>query len=279
MPETTSDPSSGLILSAHMNAPVSIDVAGGTAAVFSTASPARPETNQDGAAVLPLADGRAVLVVADGVGGQAGGDKAAALALQALERAIAGVLPGDPLEPHILGAIQAANRAILDLNVGAGTTLAIAEVTAAGVRSYHAGDSAVLLIGGRGRIRLETISHSPVGYALASGLITEEQALVHEERHLIYNAVGNQDLRVEVGSSLRMAPRDTLLVATDGLLDNVSTKELAMMCRRGSVDAAAMAMAELAAGRMLSPGEGKPSKPDDLTFVVWRRNRESLAED
>jgi len=272
MPETTSDPSAGLFLAAHMNAPVSLAVAGGTAAVFSTASPARPETNQDGAAVLPAADGRAVLVVADGVGGQAGGDKAAALALQALERATAAAAPGEPLEPHILGAIQEANQAILDLNVGAGTTLAIAELTDEGVRSYHAGDSAVLLIGGRGRIRLETIAHSPVGYALASGLITEEQALLHEERHLIYNAVGNLDLRVEVGSNLRMAPRDTLLLATDGLLDNVSTREISMMCPRGSVAAAATAMAELAAGRMLSPGEGKPSKPDDLTFVVWRRS-------
>jgi len=128
--------------------------------------------------------------------------------------------------------------------------LAAVEIQDNTVRPYHVGDSQILLIGQKGKIKLLTKSHSPVGYAVEAGVLDEEQAMHHEERHLISNAIGSREMYIEIGSALEMAPRDTLVVATDGLGRN-----LAGRCRT----------------RMVEPEEGQPSKPDDLSFILYRR--------
>ncbi|MDJ0786821.1 MAG: protein phosphatase 2C domain-containing protein [Myxococcota bacterium] len=242
----------------------------GAVAVFTTGSPARAEGNQDAAAVISAPEGRLVLAVADGVGGQADGDRVAGMVLTRLAEALSEVRAEDPLRQPILDAIERANREIHALGTGAATTVAVAAIEDGRMRSFHAGDSSVLVIGGRGRIRKETIPHSPVGYAQAAGLLTEETALHHPERHLIDNAVGSPDLRIEVGSEIRLAPRDSVLLATDGLLDNVRSRELRKLCPGGHLSAAASALARLARDRMIHPQPGAPSKPDDLTFLLYR---------
>jgi serine/threonine protein phosphatase PrpC len=78
-------------------------------------------------------------------------------------------------------------------------------------------------------------------------------------------------MRIEVGSQQPIAPRDTLLLASDGLSDNLRTEEIVALLRTGALDAACDRLAELARARMVAPSEGEPSKPDDLTFVAFRR--------
>ena len=48
--------------------------------------------------------------------------------------------------------IEAANAAVMELGNGSASTFAIAEIDDGVVRTYHVGDSAVLLTGGRGRL-------------------------------------------------------------------------------------------------------------------------------
>lgn len=253
-----------------MGEPECLRALDGAAAVFSTPSPLRSGANQDGAAVIPVAGGRLVLAVADGVGGQADGDRAAAVVLTRLADSCKQAGADEPLRPRILDAIESANREIHRLGTGAATTLALAAVEDGALRSYHAGDSSVFVIGGRGRIRKETIAHSPVGYAQAAGLINEEVALSHPDRHLIDNAVGSPDVRIEVSGRLTLAPRDSVLLATDGLLDNVRSQELSKLCPKGRLAAAASALSKLAQERMHHPDADHPSKADDLTFILWR---------
>jgi serine/threonine protein phosphatase PrpC len=85
--------------------------------------------------------------------------------------------------------------------------------------------------------------------------------------------LGAPDMRIEVGTQRRIAPRDTLLLASDGLSDNLRTEEIVALLRTGPLDAACERLAEVARARMQAPGAGEPSKPDDLTFVAYRAER------
>jgi PPM family protein phosphatase len=256
---------------ADLEAPVGLDFAGGRAAVFSAPSPQGRKGNQDAAALIPFDDARGVLAVADGLGGMPAGERAARAALETLAASLAearraGSAPRDAL----LEGIDRANRAVLALGLGAATTLAACELDLPTVRTYHVGDSPVLVVGGRGKIKLETIAHSPVGYAVEAGLIDAEDAIHHEARHLVSNILGSDEMRVEVGSPRRLARRDTLVLATDGLVDNLHTREIAEALRRGPLEEALARLVAECRRRMLTPHGALPSKPDDLTIVAFR---------
>ncbi|TWT38171.1 Serine/threonine phosphatase stp [Posidoniimonas corsicana] len=244
----------------------------GRVTAYSARSPGKETPNEDALAVFQTGDGSLVLAVADGMGGQAAGETAARLSLDALAGALADAEP-DPerLRSAIIDGIEEANRAVLALANGAGATLAVALVSEPFVRSFHVGDASFLLMGQRGRVKFESIAHSPVGYAEAAGLINPEDALQHEERHIVSNCVGDEKMRIEIGPVLTMAQFDTLLIATDGLVDNVLPGELVAGLRSGPLDRCAAAVAELARERMQHETPGLPSKPDDLTFLAYRR--------
>jgi serine/threonine protein phosphatase PrpC len=246
-------------------------VAGGELALFSARSPAKETPNEDAVAVIAMTEDSAVLAVADGLGGAPSGQHASAVAVESLEEALReAVKEGHDARWGILNGFERANERVLALGVGAGTTLTVAELSGRSVRAYHVGDSFVLVTGGRGKTKLQTIPHSPVGYGVESGLLDEKDAMHHEERHIVSNAIGSSDLRIDVGLPLDLAARDTLLVASDGLSDNLHTDEIVATVRKGPLRRAARRLAEGALDRMKRAGEGEPSKPDDLTFVLFR---------
>ena len=246
-------------------------VAGGAAAVFSARAPHKESGNEDAAGVFCVDSRRGILVVADGMGGAAAGERASAEAIGALRRALRrGGADGEELRSHLLDAFEDANQRILALGIGAATTLCVGELDGTCLRIYHAGDSAALVVGQRGRIKLQTIAHSPVGYAVESGLIDEADALHHGERHIVSNVIGSREMRIEIGSRIRLAPRDSALIASDGLFDNVSLDEITASIRFGPIQEAALRLAEIAVQRMQSPRAGEPSKSDDLSFVLYR---------
>jgi serine/threonine protein phosphatase PrpC len=247
-------------------------IGGGVAAVYSARCPGKETPNEDAAALIPLDADCAVLVVADGLGGVRAGEQAASLAVKAMKRAVA-KLEGDgaALRSAILDGFEEANRAVQELGVGAATTLAVVELNHGAVRPYHVGDSMILVCGQRGKLKLLTVSHSPVGFAVEAGLLDAEEAMHHEDRHLISNVIGTPGMRIEVGPTLKLAPRDTLLLASDGLFDNLHTDEIVDTVRKGPLGKATQQLAHVGAERMQHPTDGLPSKPDDLTFVAFRR--------
>ncbi len=280
MRRPTGAPEPLLLLNQDLETPLARDCDGGTAVLFSHAAPGRAGHNEDALALLPAPEDGGVLVVADGLGGQPAGEQAAALAIRQLAHSIAAA--GDDasaLRNAILNGIEQANRNIIDSGSGGATTLAAVEIRDGVVRPYHVGDSMILVTGQRGRIRLQTISHSPVGYAVEAGLLDERQAIHHEHRHLISNVIGSTDMRIEVGAPVRLAPRDTLLIASDGLFDNLHVQEIVDTIRKGPLPEAARNLQQRCARRMERPQAGQPSKPDDLSFILFRLHphRTSLA--
>lgn len=251
-------------------APRALAIPGGEVVLVSVRGPGKA-VNEDAAAVVPFGAG-GLIAVADGMGGHAAGARASRTALETLLGRIAEAgQRGEPLRHATLDGIEAANRGVLEMGVGAGTTLAAAIVRDHRARAVHVGDSMVLHVGQRGRIKALTIPHSPTGYAVEAGLMEEGAALLHEERHVITNFVGSEAMRIELGASIPLARRDTLLVASDGLCDNLTLDEIVGFVRRGPLDAAATGMTELARERMRTERAAVPGKPDDLTFLLYRR--------
>ncbi|MCA9237808.1 MAG: protein phosphatase 2C domain-containing protein [Planctomycetales bacterium] len=259
-------------IDADMLEPQLFDVAGGTAAVVTERRPEKEGPNEDAAAIVCTGENSAVLIVSDGCGGMASGQAASRIAVESLVVEItAAVEHGLPQRMAILDGIEKANRDVIDLKIGAGATLAVVHIEDGEARSYHVGDSQILLVGGRGKVKLLTTSHSPVGYAMEAGVMDESEAIDHEDRHLVSNVLGAEEMHVEVGSARRLADRDGLLVASDGLLDNLLLDEIIDLLRMRSVAEVSARLAGLGRQRMQSPQDGQPHKPDDLTLIAYSR--------
>jgi serine/threonine protein phosphatase PrpC len=260
---------SGLFIDQSMSEGIFQDMAGGQIALFTVRAPESEKPNQDSAALIELSENAAVFAVADGAGGLPAGAKASSLAVTNLEKAVTSE-GEEVLRSRILDGIERANAAILELGLGAATTLAVVEIQDAVLRPYHVGDSQIMVVGQRGKVKLVTVNHSPVGYQVEAGVLQPHEALHHEDLALVSNLVGQADMRIEVGAPLELAPYDTVVIGSDGLFDNLTVDEIVELVRAGPLEEVAKNLAEQCKNRMLAPEEGQPSKPDDLTFVVFR---------
>lgn len=263
-----------LFCARDLDAPSIVPLCGGMAAVFTRRCPGQADVNEDAALLVAVDEDRGLLAVADGMGGLNGGEKASATALESLDATLRTALAdGRAFRESILTGFETANTAVCDLRLGAGTTLTVVEIDARAVRTYHVGDSEALVVGQRGRRKLETIPHSPVGYGVEAGLIDEDDALHHDQRHEISNALGGAEMRVDMSHQVRLAARDTLVVASDGVFDNLSVEQIIGCVRKGPLRHAAAALQREVLRRMQDPPADSPSKLDDLTFVVYRPGR------
>lgn len=243
----------------------------GQVVVFSRSSPNKTSGNEDCAAVISVNEDTALLMVADGMGGHVNGAAASAFLTRLLEDSILKDEFNDTaVRETILNSIEKTNFKLLCKETGEGTTVAIAEINRKSVRTYHVGDSEILISGQKGKIKLQTLSHSPVAYAQESGLIEENSAITHEDRHFISNFIGQDEMHITVGSPVSLDKRDTLLLGTDGLFDNLFKHEIIETIRKGRPDKSSKMLADSAAARMQDQQGDYPCKPDDLTFILYR---------
>jgi serine/threonine protein phosphatase PrpC len=287
-------------IQAAMTRPACLPLAGSEAVIFTAPGPGREGPNEDAAAVLALGARQGLLILADGFGGHLAGEEASALAVRQVAEAVrqaftttadtacdkepgagtnGAAAPQAPrpdgdngtLRTAVLAGFDGANLAVSDLGVGAATTLVAVEIRDGWIRPYHVGDSEVLVTGQRGKLKLRTVPHSPAGYAVEAGIVGPDDALHHEERHLVSNLVGSKEMRIELGAPLKLAAYDTVLVGSDGLYDNLTEDEIIARVRRGPLPEAVAALVAAAHQRMLDPRPGQPSKLDDLTVIAFRR--------
>ncbi len=258
-----------LYVESDMQSPELMELAGGNIVTLCRRCPEKTEPNDDCAAVVQTDWGALILVVADGVGGSPLGHKASAIAVESVADSARESEPMSDLRPAILDGIEKANREILDLGIGAATTLAVVEIQDRIVRGYQVGDSTTLVIGQRGALKWKSTSHSPVGYAIEAGMLDESDAMHHDERHIVSNLVGSRTMHIEIGPSHPLAARDTVIVGSDGLFDNLHLDEVIEYGRSGKLCGRVEKLAQLATERMSSPDARQPGKPDDLTIVLY----------
>ena len=259
-----------VLIDEDMQSTAVMPVSFGVVTAFSARSPLSEGANEDAAAILPVGNDAIVLVVADGTGGCRGGHTAAKLAVRALADKVKDCADARDLRDAILDGFEQANKKVCALGIGAATTLAALEVQGNRIRSYHVGDSLVLAFGQRGKIKHQTVSHSPVGYAIEAGVISEVDAISHRDRHIVSNLVGSENMRIEIGPTLDLATNDTVILASDGLTDNLQVSEIVENVRCGELPRGVESLIGTCALRMLSPKKGEPSKPDDVTVLAFR---------
>ena len=262
------------LVEASMDAPEQHTFGRGVLCVYAHPYPTEDTNhlNEDALAWWHLGKGHFVLAIADGVGGLPSGNKASEAAIGALHAALTApaIEPGSTARDAILDAFEQANRRILKLGIGAATTLAVVEILKGQIRPYHTGDSNIVVVGQRGRLKLWTTSHSPVGYAVEAGILDQDEALHHEDLNMVSNLVGSSDMRIEVGAPLPLSPKDTVFLGSDGIFDNLLAEELVEYIRKGPLEKSCEALKRKCVHRMTKPKEGEPSKPDDHSFVAFR---------
>ena len=249
-----------------------VQLGGGFIVAHTSRSPDKETENEDTVAAIPYGPDAVVLVVADGVGGLPGGRRASQTAVAKLAESLHTAM-GETmlLRTAILNGIEAANQAVLDIGNGSATTMTVVTIEGLIARTYQVGDSEAIIVGQRGRIKSQTMVHSPTGFAVEAGFLDQREALHHEERHLVSNFIGTNDMRIDVGATVKLRPRDTVLVASDGLTDNVHIADVINIMRKGPLSKASESIIRLARHRMINESKLQPSKPDDLSVVLFRK--------
>ena len=152
---------------------------------------------------------------------------------------------------------------------GLATTLVLVEIRERVVRPYHVGDSATL---GRPARQAEVSDDRPFADRLRgrSGADRREgcdppRSAAHDlERDRLAGDVDRDRPGDPDG------PRDTLVLASDGLLDNLLPTEIVELVRTGPLDKAVDQLVAVATERMNAESGSAPSKPDDLTVIAFR---------
>ena len=251
---------------------VEVIAGGGSIVALTSRDPEKDTENEDTVAVVPYGPEAAVLIVADGAGGLPAGKQASLTATATLAASLQSARQqATSLRTAILNGIESANEAVIALGNGSATTMTVVAIEGLVARSFQIGDSEALVVSQGGSIRAQTTAHSPTGFAVEAGFLDHRDALHHEQRHLVSNFLGTRDMRIDMGAGIELRPRDTVLVASDGLVDNVHLDEIIERIRKGPLLDGARALASLAYYRMAN-GEGRqPSKPYDLSLLLFRK--------
>jgi serine/threonine protein phosphatase PrpC len=241
--------------------------------VFSSRSPGKTTRNEDSIAWISWT-GTLLIVLADGVGGQPGGGDASELSVRLMVDRFKNIndeqITMEVFREGILDAFERANGEIRDLAIGSGSTLTAVAIVGDSVRVFNVGDSSSVICGGRGKMKFSNTPHSPTGYAVAAGLLNEDDALHHDERHLISNIVGSPDMHIDIGPVIKLDKLDRLVVASDGLWDNMYLDEVIDAVRVLPLSRAARLIIKTCSNRMSQDGDNWPGHADDLSFVVVR---------
>ena len=219
--------------------------------------------NQDQLLVAP-----GLYAVADGMGGHAAGEVASLTAIKALDAAFEA--SDERTAASLESAAKAANRAVWEQArtnremLGMGTTLVALAVVenddgTSGLAVAHIGDSRLYLYRDKALSQV-TVDHSLVQELIDEGQISQAQAAVHPQRHVLTRALGVEPaVDVDV---IQIAPEnnDRYLLCSDGLPREASDDQIAaILSRFPDPSEAAKELVELANSRGGS---------DNVTVVV-----------
>jgi protein phosphatase len=260
---------SNLLFDQNMQLPLELDDGSANVVVFSRKCELS-ENNQDSIGVFNAGKEGVVLALADGAGGHKSGAEASKLLIQELSTRSKNFKYSSKSRLEIIEGIEKANFDMLDNLPGSASTVVVAEVNDDSARIYFAGDSIALVIGGRGKLKYRAYGHNPVDMGIQAGILDEgtydEQGL----RHYVTNIVGSKQLHIECSVPISLDPRDTILICSDGLYDNIKVEEICEIVSDKDIKEAAKALFELAEERMKSD-KSEFSKHDDLSFVLYQK--------
>jgi PPM family protein phosphatase len=227
----------------------------------------RRKDNEDGYLIREFSDGRVLLVVADGMGGHAGGTRAAAEAIEALRQC---EISKDLSMEDLGRVIRKTNERIWQIGEktpeleGLGTTLTAALVSGSSLFWAHVGDSRLYVLHA-GMLQQVTVDQTLVQGLFEEGVITAEEKWSHPLRHMLDQCVGCPECVPEFGKR-EIFPEDLILLSTDGLHDVLKDTKIQLLLReiQDLEDAA----------RELIRETLKRGGTDNITVVLARADRD-----
>jgi PPM family protein phosphatase len=226
-----------------------------------------------------------LFIVSDGMGGEAHGEVASALAVETIARHCkegienpAATLYGET-QPGIsertrrlASAVHLANQAIYQSaeehpeQHGMGATLTAVWINGSTLSVAHVGDSRAYLLRA-GALQQLTSDHSLVAEQVRRGIITSAEADESDMQSVLLRALGTHP-EVEVDAEEHsLFPQDVLLLCSDGLTRMVTEPEIAGTLQvETSPQAAAEKLIELA---------NDSGGADNITVIVIRLEKES----
>lgn len=191
------------------------------------------EVNED-RIVIVEDDDCMLMVVADGMGGHLGGDVAAQILVDTLDKHFRrSKKPIDNPQAFLRLAIETAHTKIVTEaqqhapKIDPRTTCVACLVQGNSAFWAHVGDSRLYLLRGN-RILARTIDHSYVEDLFRQGLISESDMLTHPKRSYLTQCIGGPEHLPDIsyGNMDSMDVGDLILLCSDGLWTAISDLEL-----------------------------------------------------
>jgi protein phosphatase len=163
-----------------------------------------------------------LLAVADGLGGYENGEIASQIAVEHTADALfATPEVGQAPARQLYLAVKGAHQAICQHNGGSGkggmsSTLTAIHVGREVMTIAQVGDSRAYVFS-RGKLSLLTEDQTVVRMLLKKGMLSEEEARKHPDRHVILQALGQASNVTPEMRSARFQDGDCILLCTDGL--------------------------------------------------------------
>jgi PPM family protein phosphatase len=226
-----------------------------------------------------------LFVLSDGMGGEAHGEIASALAVETVvkhcldaeanpaARVLGATQPAwSPNTKRLSTALHLANKNICKSaedhpeQHGMGATLTAAWINGAKLSIAHVGDSRAYLLRGGSLLQL-TRDHSLVAEQVRRGMLTMAEAEESEMQSVLLRALGAQ-AEIEVDAEEhQLFPRDVLILCSDGLTRMVTEPEIAgVLQAERDPTRAAQELISLANDR---------GGPDNITVVIVRLEKDS----
>ncbi len=175
-----------------------------------------------------LADKGYLYVLADGMGGHQKGEVASAVTIEILYAtyyttniSIPNDAPEEIIAQCLAHAVEQANLEVMNATQGGGTTVVATVLYGSTLVSMNIGDSRAYLLRDK-TLHLISKDHSLVSRLVEMGKITEEDALTHPRRNVLYQALG-QGTDIEIHTVYETVEvGDIIIICSDGLWGEVS---------------------------------------------------------
>jgi PPM family protein phosphatase len=233
------------------------------------------KNNEDAFRIEPQLD---LYVLSDGMGGQAHGEVASAMAIETIvehcrasqndpDMTLYGSSRPDLCRRsnRLISAVRMANRKIFDaatrnpIHAGMGATIVAAWLDDRRMSLVHVGDSRAYLLRG-GSLEQLTSDHSLVAEHVRRGTMTRQEAETSQLQNILVRALGTQD-QVEIDADEQMLlAGDTILLCSDGLTHMVSDPEIASIL-------ATVEPATAAADRLIELANANGGQ-DNVTVII-----------
>jgi serine/threonine protein phosphatase PrpC len=212
-----------------------------------------------------------VFIVADGMGGYVAGEAASAAATRAsavsLIKNMLIPFTSDTMKDNMMSlheamekSIKDAQKAVISLAPGGGTTIITGLLLENQLTLAHIGDSRAYFIGRDGSLVYLTKDHSIIQKMIDTGEISEDEALSHPNRNYLYRAIG-QNQTVEADIVTHVFRNDSrLLMCSDGLWGVVNEKKIVKIIQKA-------ANIQSACDQLVSEAN-KAGGPDNISVIL-----------